>query len=161
MSISFKQARALGIDVGKSVVAKLPTVTSSSPATPVGRLVQSMWVERWLPRSLNKMLGHYMARSRQKKEDRKRLAFEAMIQGIVRATGRRRVDLLVILPPKVRRIDKDNARKSLNDGLTHCGAILGDSPNLLAEGCVSFSRAEVLAGEEPTWGTVIVLTDME
>jgi len=107
------------------------------------------------------MMGHYGERSSLKKQDRHRIAVECLVCGITKATGRRRVDMVVILPPKQRRIDKDNARKSLFDALTACGAILGDSPNLLAEGFVSFARSESLAGEQPVWGTMVILTDME
>lgn len=107
------------------------------------------------------MLGHHMQRHKLKAQDRVIVGLACNISGISRAIGRRRVDMLVVLPPKQRRIDKDNARKSLFDALTACGAILGDSPNLLAEGFVSFARAEQLAGEQPVWGTMVILTDME
>lgn len=160
-TISIQKAKAMGIPVEQAKsIASIAKQTNEFSVSEF-KTVQSLWLERWLPRSLNKMLGHHMQRHKLKAQDRVIVGLACNISGITRASGRRRVDMVVVLPPKTRRIDKDNARKSLFDALTACGAILGDSPNLLAEGFVSFARAEQLAGEQPVWGTMVVLTDME
>lgn len=77
--ISLKAAKALGIDVP----ANCPVIPDSSTSFASNEAIdQALWLCRWIPRSLNKMLGHHMARHRLKSQDRTIVGLQFKFSGI-------------------------------------------------------------------------------
>jgi hypothetical protein len=107
----------------------------------------------WTPAPLNSLIGcHWGTRSRRKRADREVVALEALAQGIPRATGRRRVSLVVTGWPTGRLPDADGLLKSTLDALVHAGLLVDDAPAWCELGAV-----EVCRGPR---GTTIVLEDL-
>ncbi len=83
----------------------------------------------FVPASLNKIMrGHWSNGYRLKKHDADVILRAVRAYGVPNATGRRRVSLLIVLPPRQRAFDGDNVLKSTLDALTHAGALRNDSP---------------------------------
>ena len=91
---------------------------------------------------LNELLGHWAKAARLKRRDREWLMLECKSQGIVPATGKRRVSLLVTMGPKKRSPDRDAWWKALLDALVHAGTLIDDSPRWCVPGEVEYERGE-------------------
>jgi Holliday junction resolvase RusA-like endonuclease len=109
-------------------------------------------IPNFLPARLNTLLGHWGTRSKRKRADRDTIALAALLAGIPRATGPRRVSLVVTLGPR-RRADPDCFFKSVCDALTACQLIVDDSSKWLELGPVRIER-----GKEKS--TTIILEDV-
>jgi hypothetical protein len=87
----------------------------------------------------------------------KRKFFEAIsvaCNGLAPATGRRRVTIQIELPPGRKRLDEDNVRKYVHDGLKNAKQLVNDSPDWVEAGPIRFfQRAGRLA-------TTIFLEDL-
>ncbi len=105
------------------------------------------------PASLNEiMAGHWSKGAALKKRDRRVIGIAAVMAGVPKATGKRRVSLAIVLPKGQRRWDADGLFKSLLDALTHAEMLVDDNPKWCELGTVSYSRGERLS-------TIIVLED--
>lgn len=108
----------------------------------------------WKPSRTNELLeAHWRLRSRMKAEDATMLAAFFFACGGIRATGKRRIDLRVVVSGSGRTADPDAYWKSLLDGLVRCGALKDDSSACVELGTVSIER-----GADPC--TEITLTDI-
>lgn len=160
--MSRKDAKSLGLIDEKKKQASRPDYYDDVVPIKFCCHLSTIWIPGWYPAPLNKLMGRAESYSgKLKRNDLAVVAASFMASGILRATGRRRVDLHIVLACGKRRPDKDGQWKSVLDALTHCGAILGDSPNLLMQGKVSFSRAEEFVGEHPVYGTFVIIEDLE
>jgi Holliday junction resolvase RusA-like endonuclease len=113
-----------------------------------------IFIERWHPAKLNELMGgHWSKGHRLKKRDREMVW--AYSQGEAKATGKRRVELTIILKPKQRAADPDAQWKSPLDALKHAGMIVDDN----RQG-VELMPVVYLRGTEMSWGTVIRLWNM-
>ncbi len=110
-------------------------------------------IDNWWPTRINVLMrSHYHARNRLLKQDAEVIGLEALRQHIPRATGRRRVSLLIRY--KNHALDPDGALKSLFDGLTVSGLILDDNRHQLEMGWVRYEKAT-------RKGVEIVLEDLD
>ena len=102
---------------------------------------------------MNQLLGgHWSKGHRLKKLDRQMIW--AYAQGQPKATGKRRVELTIILKPAQRAADPDAYFKSLADGLVHAGMLTDDNRQGVELTPVTYER-----GTASDWGTRIRLTD--
>lgn len=114
-----------------------------------------MFVPNWIPTSLNKSIRrHWSEASRQKKAEAALIGAAAKAQDVPPAGGKRRVDLHVILPPGRKKLDDDNAWKSVLDGLVKAKLLIDDRREWKENGDITYSRA--LDGVH---GTMILLYD--
>lgn len=81
----------------------------------------------WHPAPINQLLKGRWTASKLKDRDRQMIGTAVLAGGIPRATGQRRVRLLVVWPAGQRSVDKDALYKSLLDALVHSGALKNDS----------------------------------
>jgi hypothetical protein len=111
-------------------------------------------IERWLPCRLNQLVGcHWGTRSKRKRFDREVIAVEALVQRIPKASGKRRVSLVLTLAPRQRAGDPDGYWKSTLDALVCAGLLVDDSRQWCALGAVRFERGN-------SRRTAIVLEDV-
>lgn len=102
----------------------------------------SLVLEGWHPTRLNRLVGcHWGTRSKRKRLDRQRVAVEALVQKIPKATGKRRVELVLTLAPRQRAGDPDAYWKSLLDALVAAGLLTSDNRQGVELGAVRFERA--------------------
>jgi Holliday junction resolvase RusA-like endonuclease len=107
------------------------------------RAMHKLKIDGWIPTSANRWAGHHWTvKHRYKKADREIIAVYAARDGIPRATGRRRVDLVVVLAKGQRTPDADNLWKSTLDGLVACGLLTDDNSRGVELGTVRFLRGE-------------------
>jgi hypothetical protein len=104
----------------------------------------TMEIPGWAPAALNQLQGHWGTKCRLKKLDADTIATAAMAYGVPPATGKRRVSLTIIYPPKQRRHDKDAFWKSMLDALTRCGALKDDGPKWVEFGQPVYARGDEL-----------------
>lgn len=111
-------------------------------------LPASSWTIRipdWWPTPLNQLINrHHMAAHRLKKTDAQLIQLMAQRQGVPAATGKRRVSLVIILPPRRRAPDPDAFWKSLLDGLVGAGLLRNDSQHWVECSPVEFARGKRL-----------------
>lgn len=113
-------------------------------------------IPRWHPARLNQLLNsHWGLRSKLKKQDRAIVAghaggFRSMA---TKATGRRRVSLVITLAPRQRGGDPDAYWKSLLDALVKNGLLIDDSRTWCELGPVEYRRGAEMA-------TTIILEDV-
>lgn len=117
------------------------------PPPPVlSDIQQTCWTFRvpdWMPTPLNRLLGsHWGTASRHKKADRELVAFYG--RGIPPAITKRRISLLIVLPPKKRACDPDAMNKSLWDALVSCRLLRNDSHLWVEQGSIEFARGKIL-----------------
>lgn len=118
-------------------------------------MIHCMRIDGFLPAPLNKLVGNWQRASRLKAHDRDVIGRAFMVYGIPKATGKRRVDLLLIMGKGQRACDPDAHTKSTFDALVACGALFDDTKNYVQLGDVKFARWD---DAEPC--TVITLQDL-
>lgn len=111
-------------------------------------------IANWVPATDNALARHWTVRRRLKRADADVLKAEMVQQDIPRAIGPRRVTLNVTVSGRRGTPDPSNLWKSLLDGMTKCGLILGDTGALCVLGTPTVCR-----GSETV--TVITLEDLE
>lgn len=97
---------------------------------------------------------HWAVRCKLKKRDREWIGALAKVNGLVPATGKRRVSLLITLAKGKRRPDEDAWWKSILDSLFKAKMLVQDSPKWCKTGDVTYERT----GKN---GMVITLEDIE
>lgn len=112
-----------------------------------------VFIRNWYPATLNEMKGHWRKGAALKKRDRD--IIWGYCQKLPKATGKRRVDLHLVLGKRRRERDYDNCWKSLLDALTHSDMLLDDRRAYVVQGEVTYSR------DWDNWGTRITLTEAE
>lgn len=106
------------------------------------------------PGTLNQLMrGTLLTRMRRSKGDREVVCHYAAESGIPKATGKRRVSLVVTLGKGQRPFDVDAPWKGMLDSLRHAGLILDDIPACCAIGSLTFDRGERK--------TMVILEDLE
>lgn len=111
-----------------------------------------MRIGGWHPAKLNDLLHcHWSKKHRLKKADRDIVAYYA--GWIPKATGKRRVTLMIILGPRQRGADPDAYQKSLADALVCCQLLRDDSREWIEWAPIVYERG-------PERATVITLTDL-
>lgn len=113
----------------------------------------TLWVPHWHPAPLNQLVGHRMKAGRLKKTDRDMVAAYALLQRTPKASGKRRVQLEIVLGKGQRKHDPDAFFKSLLDALVKAELLVDDSDRWVVCDPVVYSR-----GRE--WGSRIVLVEM-
>lgn len=100
----------------------------------------------WRPATVNELIaGGPWGAARLKKHDRDHVAVYARIDRIPRATGKRRVSLMITLCKGQRRWDTDALWKSLLDALVWAGMLIDDRPKWCELGPVEYARTGVLS----------------
>jgi hypothetical protein len=116
--------------------------------------VQTFTIDNWHPTSINELTKGRVRRGiRLKKLDRNLVAAYAIKFGITKATGRRRVDLTIVLGPRQRGCDPDAYHKSLLDALKNAGLLIQDTRHGVSFTEPTYIRADAHA-------TIITLTDL-
>lgn len=110
-------------------------------------------IPNWHPARLNELLAGRWQAAKLKKADRQIVAVYAF-DVIPHATGKRRVDVEIVLGPRQRACDPDAYHKSLLDALKHARLLIDDNRQHVELTPVRFSRGKQKA-------TVITLTDLE
>lgn len=112
-------------------------------------------IDGWHPSRLNQLMGcHWGKSARLKKSDRDIVWASAMLAKTPKATGRRRVDLVIDVARGQRRPDRDAWWKSTLDALVGAGLLVDDSPSWCVPGRVDYRRRDRIR-------TAIVLTDLD
>ena len=110
-------------------------------------------IPRFHPTPLNKLLGSWRRAGRLKKADREMIGTYARLAGVPRATGKRRVSLMLTLAKGQRACDPDSPWKSVLDSLVACGLLLDDRRQTVEIGAIEFVRG-------PQSATRIILDDL-
>lgn len=110
----------------------------------------------WRPWPDNKLAGgiHWATRKDRKGRDKNMVAAYARIAGTPKATGKRRVQLEIVLSGRQKKTDPMAYAKSLLDSLVHCGLLVDDTTEY-----VEWIPPVYRRGDETV--TTIVLTDIE
>jgi hypothetical protein len=112
-------------------------------------------IEGWFPYRLNQLLSaHKYKRGKMKYEDAQVIGQALREAGVSRATGKRRLQYVIVLAPKQRGADGDAFDKSLRDGLKRAGAIKDDNRQWLDAEKPLYERAGVK-------GIRVILEDCE
>ncbi len=150
VKITLVPAPASFLRAGEKLMSERAAKQSQGPC-------QSIWIPRWQPALLNKLMqGHWGNSARQKKADKQIVAFYFAQSGIPKATGPRRLSMMFVLAKGKRLFDRDAPWKSTKDALAACGALLDDTPALCVDGSVSYARALL----ECQSGTLLMLEDL-
>lgn len=114
-----------------------------------------IFIPRWAPPSLNRCRGrHWSAEHRLKKEAAAFVGTYALANRVPDAAGRRRVAVVVTLPPGAPARDLDNLDKILLDALVRARLLLDDG----ARGLDGRLGVEFRRGEEES--TTLILEDV-
>ena len=121
-------------------------------------MIQTLRIDGWHPAAHNSHSHgqHYMVRARIKEGDRDLVIAEAGRQKLIPATGRRRVDLLIVLKKGQIAPDPDAFWKSALDALVKAKLLTKDTRKGVVQGSVDYKRS----GTAEKW-TEITLTDVE
>jgi Holliday junction resolvase RusA-like endonuclease len=110
-------------------------------AQPEIRMTHTLTIPNYLPPSLNDLLsGNHWSRHKKKRECRELIAGYCWEQAMAKATGKRRVSLLLTLGPRNRRRDEDNVWKAILDALVHVGLLVDDASEWCELGTVTYAR---------------------
>ena len=113
-------------------------------------------IPRWHPAKTNQLYrGHWSEKRKLKQFDKLIVSLLAKEQRIPSASGKRRVTLVVVLPPKARGGDVDAYAKSLLDALTHARLLVDDRKEYAELAPVQYER-----GTAFEWGSRILLEDL-
>jgi hypothetical protein len=108
----------------------------------------------WRPAALNELLkGGPWGAAWLKKNDLSHVCVFAHWHHVPRATGKRRISLKIVLPPKQRRWDIDALQKSTLDACVTAGMLKDDGPKWAEWGGVEYTRGKSLS-------TTIVIEDL-
>lgn len=119
-------------------------------------------IPRWYPATVNRLLRNRWQAARLKRDDRMMVAGYAMLAGIPKATGKRRVSIEVRVPNASRAPDPDNLLKSGLDAIVKAGLLIDDRAEWCELGTVSVAKGPhattiVIEGlDEPEGGRAIV-----
>lgn len=120
-------------------------------------MIQTLKILGWHPPRANEFTWkHWRVVSAKKKKAAKVVADWAAVHKLVPATGRRRLDVTIVLAKGQRAPDSDAFDKALRDALVHAGLLMDDNRIGLEATPVVFKRS----GTEAKW-TEITLTDVE
>ena len=116
--------------------------------------IYTITIPDYLPLSINQLIGrHHMVTHQRKQLHLEIIVRHAQAQGVPRATGPRRVSLILTVRGG-RRPDRDNIRKVVIEGLVASGALVDDNPDWCSEGSIEYR-----------WGkgrqTEIILEDVD
>lgn len=106
--------------------------------------IYTLEIPGWMPTPLNKLMGHWGTRSKNKAKDRSQISMALKVYNVSKATGKRKVSIIVILPKGKRACDPDALHKSLLDGLVQGGGLVNDSKDWVAFTQPLFARGEYL-----------------
>lgn len=114
----------------------------------------TLTIDNWHPRRTNEWAGkHWAVRHRMRKAQSQRLWLEAYMQGVPKASGRRRVSLTLHGFARWKFPDADAYDKLLLDSLVEVGLLTDDS-------CAGLDgRVQVQFVRSPTKKTVLILED--
>lgn len=142
----------LAVPVAAKQAGRLPSLAFGEPtAEPPG--VHRLILLNWRPTPLNRLVGHHMRAARLKRADRLAVEMAARAFGTPKATGKRRVDLIIRPAKGQKRTDPDSPWKSALDALVHAGLLLNDTHAAVEQG----THTPTLKGMART---EIVLTDL-
>lgn len=117
----------------------------------------SIWIPKWYPPSTNRLAGKHWAESgRVKKQARLLIGAMARHHRTPKATGRRRVGLMILYSDARRKCDPDNYWKALLDALKHAKLIVNDDETHVVLETPVFQRCP-----PDCWGTRITLTEVD
>ena len=120
-------------------------------------MIQTLRIEGWHPPRANELMWvDWRVVSTKKKKAAKVVSQWAAVHKLVPATGRRRLDVTIVLAKGQRAPDSDAFDKALRDALVHAGLLTDDNRIGLEPGTVTYKRS----GTEAKW-TEITLTDVE
>lgn len=106
-------------------------------------MTHTLHIPDFHPAKLNTLLsGHWGKGARLKRADREIIAAYAHQSEIPKATGKRKVSLLLVLEKGQRAADPDASWKSLLDALQACQLIRNDNRQGVELGPVEFARGE-------------------
>lgn len=122
-------------------MARREKLPPEPPPCPPG--AHRLCVVDWIPTRLNEFADrHWSVRKRAKDGDKAVVKVHARIDGIPRATGKRRVHLWIGLTKGQRRPDPDSFFKSLLDALVAAGLLVDDGPKWCELAPVGYGRGE-------------------
>lgn len=108
-------------------------------------------IPNYKPPSLNEFLGKHWSVGHKLKNDCKAFMIHYSRE-LPKATGKRRVDMHIVLGKGARKLDADNAWKLVLDSLRYARMIVDDSPEYCVTTEPTYSRGEKT--------TIITLTDI-
>jgi hypothetical protein len=122
-------------------------------ASPEVEMVHRIELPGFAPVLLNQLLHcHWAVAAKRKKAWTRTIGLFS--DNVPRAAGKRRVSLVVTLPPRGRKFDPDAPWKALLDALVRLGLLVDDSPKWVELGSVTFERG-------PSKATTIILEDID
>jgi hypothetical protein len=144
----------MGMKLSPDVAAKCEALAEPSPCSERGRFV--LTIPDWIPPLLNKSRGrHWSVEAKLKKCTAELLSALAYVQGVPKATSKRRVSILVEMSGRGRTPDKDCWDKILLDSLVTAGLLTGDG----AAGLDGRMEVDIVRGKVKA--TTITLEDVE
>lgn len=120
---------------------------------PTPTVRHTLWIPRWHPTPLNRLLGNYHKAGQLKRADRDMVAAYARLARIPKAPGKRRVQLEIVLGRGQRKHDPDAFWKSLLDAMVHAKVLINDTDRWVVCDPVIYSR-------DWEWGSRITLLEM-
>jgi Holliday junction resolvase RusA-like endonuclease len=115
-------------------------------------VIHTLFIPRWHPSPLNKLLGNRWQAHRLKKADRAMIWAYCLNNKVPMAEEKRRVTLTIILKPSQRACDPDAYQKSVGDALVHSMLLKNDNRQHVEWTPAQFERST-------EWGTRITLED--
>jgi len=116
-------------------------------------VIHRITIPKWAPARLNELMKNRWRCAALKKRDAALIVGYRMLQGIPKATGKRRVTLEITFGTGVRAGDPDAYNKSLLDALVNAGLLIGDTYNGVEVMPARYFRAEDTS-------TTIILEDI-
>lgn len=118
-------------------------------------MIWTMHIPGWRPASVNQLLQrHWALAAKLKKNDQEVVSRAVMAYGVPRASGKRKVSILILIPKGLRTKDPDAYYKSLLDALVRSGALRDDTRNYVEISQPRFGKGEILE-------TFITLEDVD
>ena len=117
--------------------------------------VHELTIPGFLPARLNSLMGNRRKAGRLKRRDKEWIICHARMAGIPKATGRRRVTLILTFGKGVRSGDPDAYWKSTLDALVHAGLLAKDTHRGVSIEGPEFRRSKTIQSS-----TTIILEDI-
>lgn len=108
-------------------------------------------IPNYKPHSLNEFVGKHWRVGYDLKNECKQLV-KTYCKNLPKATGKRQVSMHIVLGPRARKLDADNAWKLILDALKFAGMLVDDSPDYCVTTEPTYSRGEK--------ATIIKLVDL-